>query len=163
MEEVATPLTGVAHSGGPRPVTTENDQKRHVSAPLHAPHERADQVAIHRRWRLGRGRQAFAAAVKRWRQRNPEKTKAHDAVKYALRTGRLVKGSCELAGSECGGRVEAHHDDYSRPLDVRWLCKRHHKAADRARADRDLRVAVGALHLVVLLLALALSGAEVWR
>jgi len=26
-------------------------------------------------------------------------------------------------------KAEAHHDDYSRPLDVRWLCKRHHEEA----------------------------------
>jgi len=30
---------------------------------------------------------------------------------------------CEICGCE---KSEAHHDDYSRPLDVRWLCRVHH-------------------------------------
>ncbi len=30
--------------------------------------------------------------------------------------------------SDCGEtKVEAHHEDYSKPLDVEWLCKKHHK------------------------------------
>jgi hypothetical protein len=33
----------------------------------------------------------------------------------------------------CGtqDRVQAHHEDYSRPLDVVWLCPTHHKARHR--------------------------------
>ena len=59
----------------------------------------------------------------RWRAANPIKVRAHAAVHKALRDGTLKRGKCE----ECGSlRVEAHHDDYDRPLDVRWLCRRHH-------------------------------------
>jgi len=47
----------------------------------------------------------------------PEQTKAHNATRV------LERQPCEV----CGARpAEAHHDDYSRPLEVRWLCKRHH-------------------------------------
>lgn len=53
-------------------------------------------------------------------------TAAHAAVSAALKNGRLTKGACEQASAECRGRVIAHHDDYARPLDVRWLCERHH-------------------------------------
>jgi hypothetical protein len=34
----------------------------------------------------------------------------------------------------CGvSAVQAHHSDYARPFDIEWLCRRHHKAADRKR------------------------------
>ena len=51
--------------------------------------------------------------------------KAHALVAKAKRDGVLIPGPCEV-GDECWGRIEAHHDDYDRPLDVRWLCARHH-------------------------------------
>jgi hypothetical protein len=66
---------------------------------------------------------------KSWIERNPEKRAAQIAVGNALRDGKLVRGPCERAGDGgCGRRIEAHHDDYSKPLVVRWLCSRHHAA-----------------------------------
>jgi len=58
--------------------------------------------------------------------------KASSAVAQALKTGRLLKGPCERSSeSECRGRIEAHHSDYTRPLAVRWLCKKHHSEEHR--------------------------------
>lgn len=61
---------------------------------------------------------------KRYYEKSPEKLIAHSAVHAAVRYGKLVRGSCEV----CGGVAEAHHADYSRPLEVRWLCLVHHRA-----------------------------------
>lgn len=47
-------------------------------------------------------------------------------VHKAVKEGRLVRQPCEV-GIDCKGRVVAHHDDYDRPLDVRWFCERHHR------------------------------------
>lgn len=58
---------------------------------------------------------------------NPEKEKARGIVGRAVRAGRLIRGECEI-GEGCWGRIEAHHDDYAKPLEVRWLCQRHHEA-----------------------------------
>lgn len=63
------------------------------------------------------------ASLRSFRAKNPEKNRAHAAVSRALRSGKLIKGPCEKCGAE---NVDAHHDDYSKPLDVRWLCRRHH-------------------------------------
>ena len=57
----------------------------------------------------------------RWRQYN----EAHVMVGAAKRKGILKKQPCEICGSTV--RIEAHHEDYSKPLDVRWLCSDHHR------------------------------------
>lgn len=67
-------------------------------------------------------------ATRLYRERHPEKAKAHAAVAYALSTGKLHRRGCEF----CGSRAQAHHEDYSKPLDVRWLCKQHHDEQHRA-------------------------------
>ena len=45
------------------------------------------------------------------------------AVSWAIKSGKLVRQPCE----DCGKiPSEAHHTDYSKPLDVRWLCRKCH-------------------------------------
>lgn len=67
-----------------------------------------------------------ARHLRAMRARNPEKYRAREAVAHALASGAMERRPCEVCGSD---GAEAHHTDYSRPLDVRWLCKRHHFAA----------------------------------
>lgn len=43
---------------------------------------------------------------------------------YKLVAKELPRSPCEVCGKTIG--VHAHHDDYSKPLLVRWLCARHH-------------------------------------
>lgn len=63
--------------------------------------------------------------TKRWREENPLGYTAHSAVSNAVRDGRLSKLPCEFCGDH---RVHAHHKDYSKPLEVIWLCpKCHHR------------------------------------
>lgn len=56
------------------------------------------------------------------RKRNPGKSRARNAVSNAIRDGRLMKQACE----KCGANAQAHHEDYRKPLVVRWLCRAHH-------------------------------------
>lgn len=46
----------------------------------------------------------------------------------AIRDGVLIRKPCEVCGAK---KVDAHHDDYERPLSVRWLCRRHHNQHHR--------------------------------
>lgn len=52
-----------------------------------------------------------------------QKYHAHYAVAAAVKDGRLTRLPCEVCGAQ---PAEAHHDDYLKPLDVRWLCSAHH-------------------------------------
>lgn len=70
-----------------------------------------------------RGQEAQRRGRKEWISRNPEKRQAHIIVGNAVRDGRLHKQPCEICGD---AKADAHHDDYSKPLDVRWLCRPCH-------------------------------------
>jgi len=62
--------------------------------------------------------------TKKYRAKNPNKTKAHRKVQYEVSIGSLSSKPCEICGTP---KTVAHHDDYSKPLDIRWLCAKHHK------------------------------------
>ena len=65
------------------------------------------------------------ASVVAYQERNPIKVKARLAVSKAVKEGTLDKPSlCEQCDSEAS--LDGHHDDYSKVLDVRWLCKPCH-------------------------------------
>ena len=71
----------------------------------------------------------------KWYVKNPEKYRAKIAVRTAIRHGELEKLPCEVCGTE-DGQISGHHADYSKPLEVQWLCALHHKAEHaRLRAE----------------------------
>ena len=70
------------------------------------------------------GREKANAAKRRYIERNSLVRAAHLAVNSAIRDGKLIKQPCEVCAAI--EDVQAHHDDYSKPLDVRWLCVYHH-------------------------------------
>ena len=59
------------------------------------------------------------------------KRNAWSQVARAIKKGSLIKPE---ACSSCGGsepRIEAHHEDYNKPLEVIWLCSPCHNKADK--------------------------------
>jgi hypothetical protein len=67
----------------------------------------------------------FVRAVEGWRCRYPLKAAAHQAVRYAVKGGHLQREPCAVCGAV---KVQAHHRDYSKPLEVEWLCSKHRRA-----------------------------------
>lgn len=44
-------------------------------------------------------------------------------LRYEVRMGRIKRQSCVICGSK---NAHGHHTDYRKPLQVTWLCKKHH-------------------------------------
>lgn len=105
-----------------------------------------DEFGIDRAAGSGRQRmcllcgKAYRAA---WYQANRERVKARNviyreshtveraaqhAVEKAIIGGRLTKPT-RCTDCSKGAPLEAHHDDYAKPLDVRWLCRSCHQLA----------------------------------
>jgi hypothetical protein len=68
-------------------------------------------------------------AKKENRPLRTDEQKFKDAVrKYTvskIRQGVLIRLPCEVCSTD--EDVQAHHDDYEKPLEVRWLCRKHHR------------------------------------
>lgn len=58
-----------------------------------------------------------------YKAKYPKKYKAHGMVNRAMKAKKLFSEACEVCGKE---NTHAHHDDYDKPLNVRWLCAEHH-------------------------------------
>lgn len=82
--------------------------------------------------------------AREWARNNPDKVRdaarrrrvnhylvvrAREQLQWAVRCGRLVRRPCEGCGAD--ENVQGHHDDYSKPLEVRWLCQKCHDAHHR--------------------------------
>ncbi len=88
--------------------------------------ENADAMRQSKRdWRI-KNQERVRKYRRDYYRQHTEKVNAHNAVLNAVREGRLVPQPCTVCGSE--KFIDGHHDDYSKPLVVRWLCRAHHKA-----------------------------------
>lgn len=105
-------------------------------------------MANNRRWRLAnpeksrvikqrwdeRNADKKRAYLDGWYHNNPIRRRAHTAVRRALRDGRIVRpSSCVRCGGT--GRIEAHHPDYFKPLEVEWLCTPCHRVTPHVAPD----------------------------
>lgn len=86
-----------------------------------------DKAAYQRAWKEANPG-AMTAYKREWWKKNSDRLRIKDKVRYAVKTGKLVKLPCWVCGNE---QVEAHHPDYSASLDVVWLCRQHHQEIHR--------------------------------
>lgn len=77
-----------------------------------------------REWRKkGTYKENHRKAQLKWVSKNRKKNHAHSKIANELKHGRMEKLPCEDCGAEI---AHAHHDDYNKPKEVRWLCPLHH-------------------------------------
>lgn len=86
---------------------------------------RTGNAEYYREYDRKRGNRQNAEYRNSYREKYPNKYKAVTMVNNAIRDGKLFREPCEVCG--CNKRPHGHHDDYSKPLNVRWLCAIHHK------------------------------------
>lgn len=66
-------------------------------------------------------------SAKKWYLANPEKKKVHRQLRKAVLKGEVIKvNTCQACGV-IDARIEGHHPDYSKPLEVIWLCRSCHQ------------------------------------
>ena len=53
----------------------------------------------------------------------------------AIQRNKLLREPCEVCGVV---NSEAHHDDYTKPLSVRWLCFKHHREHHKIYENKEL-------------------------
>lgn len=67
-------------------------------------------------------------------KKNLARRRAHGAVYRALKSGDLIRPlACSVCHRE-DQKLDAHHEDIEKPLEIVWLCPKCHK-----KADKDLR------------------------
>lgn len=97
--------------------TMKTCSKCRVAKPLSDFNTRSDRPSLYR------------SECKKCQQktRTPERGRAYNQFHYAKRVGRIIKPEiCE--GCNEKKPLDAHHEDYSKPFDVKWLCSKCHKA-----------------------------------
>lgn len=89
----------------------------------------ADERSIKRRQRLKEDPEKYRRYIEnqqKWRKNNRHKANAHSMVKRAIQSGKIQKPTkCQKCGNK--GDIQAHHPDYSKPLEVIFLCNKCHK------------------------------------
>ncbi len=91
---------------------------------------RNKSIERYREYDRNRGNRQDLHYMAEYRDKHPNKYKAHSMVGNAIRDGKLFKEKCEVCQSS--KNIHAHHDDYLKPLNIRWLC-----AADHSQWHRD--------------------------
>ena len=98
-----------------------------------SPEQRLRENETKREWRR-KYPERWSALIRKWRQRNPQQAKAHRTLSHAVWKRKIIKpDKCSLCGQMA--KVQGHHEDYSKPLDVLWICFDCHLAKHGKRAS----------------------------
>lgn len=85
---------------------------------------RNDNILRIREYDRSRGNRKTEKYRKEYINRFKNKYFAHNCVSNAKRDKKLFGEPCEICGAK--KPIHAHHDDYLKPLNIRWLCSACH-------------------------------------
>jgi hypothetical protein len=86
-----------------------------------------EKAEYKRRWAMENKelrKQIWNRSIKKY----PNRRRARYLLQQAVKSGLMPRLPCEQCGA---AETHGHHDDYSQPLNVRWLCLRCHAAHHR--------------------------------
>lgn len=83
-------------------------------------------------WRKNNG----YPSEKKYKERNPEKYKAQQILNQSIYKGKIKRENCIICNSE---NAQAHHEDYTKPHDVIWICSIHHKQVHMSNLKEVLK------------------------
>lgn len=116
-----------------------SSEDKKARARIHMRKKREDPVyrekehAYYKRWYQENGRNRadnYLESILEWQQEHPDRVKAEVQLQEAVRKGEIRKPTeCQKCGRVA--RLVGHHDDYSKPLNVIWLCYSCHKLEHR--------------------------------
>ena len=82
-----------------------------------------DQYKNHlTKWRL-KNADSLKKVYKSYYYKTREKQLARSILRQSIKDKRMIKGVCLFCGDP---KTEGHHTDYTKPLEVIWLCRKHH-------------------------------------
>lgn len=82
-----------------------------------------EKVLGYERKRRTEKREEFNAYHRNYRKNKKIFIFARSQIFIGLRNGTIKRSPCSVCGNI---KSEAHHPDYLKPLEVMWLCKKHH-------------------------------------
>lgn len=103
-------------------------------------HRTSEATRAKARRNYARNAEKIKATRGEWKRQNREKSRAHSAVEYAVKTGKLVRPEACEECTDDSSQIHGHHDDYSRQLEVRWLCPTCHRKADEERNEINVPI-----------------------
>ena len=89
---------------------------------------RPDRKLYIKQWeQSGRGKELRSLARKKDRLQNKDKYCARRLLNKLIKESLIKRMPCEICGKEGNG----HHPDYTKPVEVVWLCRKHHAELNR--------------------------------
>lgn len=64
-------------------------------------------------------------AYRKWAEKNKEKRKNYQRILWQAYKHNPIRKKCKIRG--CKNFGERHHPDYSKPTEIEWICRSHHK------------------------------------
>lgn len=85
-----------------------------------------------------KGKAKHIETTRQYEKENPEKINAQRKVRRAIKSGKLIRSHfCQICKKEA--KTHGHHEDYSKPLEVIWMCSvchLYHHQKYRMHAER---------------------------
>lgn len=83
-----------------------------------------ERIAKRKEWlKTQSAKESFKNGMKRYYDKNPLKKNAHIKFRSFYQRNKHLRMPCVVCGNI---KSEGHHTDYTKPLEVTWLCRKHH-------------------------------------